>query len=311
MESSEDRHSLQPIGSVVDMLQREYPEVSHSSLRFLEREGLIVPTRTRGGHRLFSPSDIERVRRIKEWQAQRLSLDEIRQRLAALDSLEPPGELSKRFLELALAGDVSAARRTILDASDSGLSLTALFAEVLRPALRELGRRWSTGEVSVAQEKEVSEIARDLIAELTQRHSRDGEDGRHGIVAACVAGEQHELGLRMLGGLIRSSHVAVHYLGSSVDPGFLVDSVRLREPRVVLLSATLDENLPAIKAAHEALHEAGVDARVIAGGQAVMRNADTVAGWGIEVADEDLIALVATILEATGGSGQDVRPMTA
>src|SRR5215216_3859398 len=78
---------LLSIGSVVAELQRLYPDVSHSSLRFLEREGLIASIRTPGGHRLYSRGDVERIRQIKMWQAQRLSLDQIRQRLTELERL--------------------------------------------------------------------------------------------------------------------------------------------------------------------------------------------------------------------------------
>src|SRR5687768_4510149 len=89
-----ERHSaaekLVPIGVVVDALHGEYPDVSHSSLRFLEREGLLRSTRTPGGHRLYSRADIDRVRRIKVWQAQRLSLSDIRERLEQLDHLPDP-----------------------------------------------------------------------------------------------------------------------------------------------------------------------------------------------------------------------------
>src|SRR5687767_5899676 len=73
--------TLLSIGQVVTHLQAEYPDVSHSSLRFLEREGLVTPHRTPGGHRLFTKQDVDRVRQIKRWQEQRLSLAEIRQRL--------------------------------------------------------------------------------------------------------------------------------------------------------------------------------------------------------------------------------------
>jgi DNA-binding transcriptional MerR regulator len=59
---------LIPIGRVVADLQGSYPDVTHSSLRFLEREGLVIPTRTPGGHRLYRPQDIERIRQIKAWQ---------------------------------------------------------------------------------------------------------------------------------------------------------------------------------------------------------------------------------------------------
>jgi len=39
-----------------------------SSLRFLEKEGLVTPERTAGGHRRYTQADVERVRFIKEMQ---------------------------------------------------------------------------------------------------------------------------------------------------------------------------------------------------------------------------------------------------
>src|SRR5918997_2110687 len=114
---------LVSIGSVVTDLQRSYPDVSHSSLRFLEREGLITSIRTPGGHRLYSPADVDRIRQIKTWQAQRLSLDQIRQRFAELDRLPTPAALAESFLRQALAGDLAAAYQTIIAADDVGLPL--------------------------------------------------------------------------------------------------------------------------------------------------------------------------------------------
>ena len=103
---AEDRpgRPLLSIGEVVGALAPEYPEVTPSSLRFLEREGLVVPQRTPGGHRLYRPADVGRLRRVKQWQRERLSLAEIRARLAAHDRLPAPEQLAATFLEHALAG---------------------------------------------------------------------------------------------------------------------------------------------------------------------------------------------------------------
>nr|MBA2755584.1 MerR family transcriptional regulator [Chloroflexia bacterium] len=148
---------LLPIGRVVAELRRAYPDVSHSSLRFLEREGLVVPHRTPGGHRLYAQHDLDRIRQIKAWQAQRLSLQEIRHRHAALRDLGAPGAVADRFLAAALAGDLARAARVVLDADELGMPLERLFGNVLRPALYAVGERWARGEVTVGQEKEVSE----------------------------------------------------------------------------------------------------------------------------------------------------------
>jgi DNA-binding transcriptional MerR regulator/methylmalonyl-CoA mutase cobalamin-binding subunit len=281
MDQDNPKRELVPIGAVVELLRPDYPDISHSSLRFLEREGLLTPTRTPGGHRLFTDDDLGRLRQIKDWQAQRLSLEQIRQRLAERDAAGTPAELAAQFLDRALAGDLEQAQRTVLAASDLGLPLDQLYLSVLGPALWELGKRWERGDISVAQEKEVSHVARDLIAELGLRASNVVDDANEGVVAACVAGERHELGLLMVSGLLRRRGVSVHFLGADVAIAFLVDAVERRRPRAVLLSATSDEHLPGIRAAADALSELGTTSRLLAGGQAVERQAELVAGWGV------------------------------
>jgi DNA-binding transcriptional MerR regulator/methylmalonyl-CoA mutase cobalamin-binding subunit len=281
MEQDSAELELVPIGAVVELLRPAYPDVSHSSLRFLEREGLITPTRTPGGHRLFTAADLERLRQIKDWQAQRLSLEQIRQRLAARDNAGTPADLAAQFLQQALGGHLEQARRTILTASDLGIPLDQMFMSVLTPALWELGRRWEAGEISVAQEKEVSHVARDLIAELGMRASHVADEASDGVVAACVAGERHELGLLMVSGLLRRHGVSVAFLGADVAAAFLADAVKRRQPRAVLLSATSDAYLPAIQAAADAVRATGVGPRLLAGGQAVERQPAIVTGWGV------------------------------
>jgi methanogenic corrinoid protein MtbC1 len=301
-----DPAALLPIGRVVEELRRAYPDVSHSSLRFLEREGLVVPHRTPGGHRLYARHDLDRLRQVKAWQAQRLSLQEIRQRLAALRDLGAPGAVAERFLAAALAGDPAGAARVVREADELGMGLARLFGEVLRPALYAVGDRWARGEVPVGQEKEVSELARDLIAELARRHA-DPEPRGPTVVAACVAGERHDLGLRMVAGLLRERGWRVHFLGADVDPRFLLEAVRLRRPAVVLLSATTAARLPDVAAAVAALRADGTTGAVpvvVGGGQAVAAHAAAVRAWGAVPAGDDGLAAVLAALPVGPARGR-------
>ena len=43
------------IGTVLNVLRDEFPEVTISKIRFLEAEGLVEPQRTPSGYRKFSP----------------------------------------------------------------------------------------------------------------------------------------------------------------------------------------------------------------------------------------------------------------
>jgi DNA-binding transcriptional MerR regulator len=52
------------IGEVVQRLRQDFPTLSVSKIRYLERRRLINLTRTRGGYRLFSNQDVELLRYI-------------------------------------------------------------------------------------------------------------------------------------------------------------------------------------------------------------------------------------------------------
>ncbi len=72
------------IGAVVKQLEREFPDISISKVRYLEDQKLLSPRRTPGGYRLYAPADVDRLRTILRLQRDEfLPLRVIRQELAA------------------------------------------------------------------------------------------------------------------------------------------------------------------------------------------------------------------------------------
>jgi DNA-binding transcriptional MerR regulator len=72
------------IGAVCKGLKQEFPDISISKIRYLEDQKLLAPRRTPGGYRLYSPSDVARLRTILRLQRDEfLPLRVIRQELAA------------------------------------------------------------------------------------------------------------------------------------------------------------------------------------------------------------------------------------
>ncbi|WP_077597938.1 transcriptional regulator FtsR [Olsenella urininfantis] len=70
------------IGKVVKKLQGQYPDLSISKVRYLEDEGLLTPSRTPSGYRLYSQHDVRRLETILYLQKNRfLPLQVIRERL--------------------------------------------------------------------------------------------------------------------------------------------------------------------------------------------------------------------------------------
>src|ERR1700721_315535 len=93
---SRPRQKAVTIGAVCKALHQEFPEISISKIRYLEDQKLLAPRRTQGGYRLYTQSDIQRLRTILRLQRDEfLPLRVIRQELAGGRSerpLETPGE---------------------------------------------------------------------------------------------------------------------------------------------------------------------------------------------------------------------------
>jgi len=94
------REKAMTIGAVVKALIQEFPDISISKIRYLEDQKLLTPRRTPGGYRLYSASDVQRLRTILRLQRDEfLPLRVIRQELAGGRSAdEPPaGEAATAF----------------------------------------------------------------------------------------------------------------------------------------------------------------------------------------------------------------------
>src|SRR3712207_2750554 len=81
------------IGEVVERLRPEFPTLSVSKIRYLERRRLINLTRTRGGYRLFSGQDIELLKYILTLQDKEyLPLKVIKKRIEGGGGLSTGGD---------------------------------------------------------------------------------------------------------------------------------------------------------------------------------------------------------------------------
>jgi DNA-binding transcriptional MerR regulator len=97
------------IGAVCKSLAQEFPEISISKIRYLEDQKLLTPRRTQGGYRLYTQSDVQRLRTILRLQRDEfLPLRVIRQELAGGRSDAEVG-----------ASDGRPARRTMMTVKDA------------------------------------------------------------------------------------------------------------------------------------------------------------------------------------------------
>jgi DNA-binding transcriptional MerR regulator len=215
--------------------------VSPELLRAWEqRYGLLQPTRTPGGFRLYSAADEARVQRMQSLVSGGLAAAQAA-RLILSDGEPAPPTASPAATTLAEEAANLTASLDRLDEQAASAALDRLFSaytvetvlqEVILPYLHRLGDRWAAGEVSVAQEHFASNLLRGRLLGLAQGW---GQGRGPAAVLACVPGEQHELGLLAFGVALRRRGWRITYLGTDSPIGAVADISRSLAPAVVVL----------------------------------------------------------------------------
>ena len=268
--------------------------VSPELLRAWERRyGVLRPTRTKGGFRLYSAADERRVRRMLALQQQGLS-PAVAARTAAEDDGVPPIEAPAVELRQALADaldrfDEAAANRAF-DRALGMLTLDTLLQEIVLDYLADLGDRWSAGLASVAQEHFATNVIRGRLLGL----ARDwGQGGGPLALLACPPGELHDLGLICFGLALRARGWRIAFLGADTPVDTLLQTAGDLRPEVVVLTAAASQPFSRVRSA---LREVGSATRLaLAGAGATEALAASV---GAELLDGDPVSHAARIVAA-------------
>ena len=233
-----------------------------------QRYGLLQPTRTPGGFRLYSAADEARVQRMQSLVAGGLAAAQAA-RLVLSGGEPASGTVSASATVLDEEAANLAASLDRLEEQPANIALDRLFAaytvetvlrDVVLPYLHRLGERWEAGEISVAQEHFASNLLRGRLLGLAQGW---GQGHGPGAVLACLPGEQHELGLLIFGVALSRRGWRITYLGANSPIGAVADIARSLLPAVVVLLAMNPDNF--LARAHEIKQLANQVRVVIAG----------------------------------------------
>jgi len=204
-------------------------------------------------------------------------VDQARQALAesepALDEseLDPEREfdrLALRYLQDVLEGNTSKALDKVLAAVGDGVTPTDIYKQVLLPAQREIGRLWHLGDVTVAEEHMVTSATQRAMAVVVHAAGRAEPIGKT-MVAAAVAGNAHDIGLRAVSDVYHMAGWRAIYLGADVPMQELPATLTFFEADLLLLSATLSTQVPRVRRTVAAVRDrCERDVKILVGGAA-------------------------------------------
>ena len=255
--------------------------VSVPLIRAWERRyGLVAPTRTASGYRLYDDQAIATLMRVREltetgWTASEASravlAGEVSVRPVVTDgpllltgeaAHERQAALVDRFLKAAEAMDI-AATGAALDEMFAQGSFEAIVDDLLMPSLIALGEAWADGHVDVAAEHAASAAIHRRLSALYEAAASVGEPR---VVVGLPPGSRHELGALAFAVALRRLGVGVLYIGPDVPVASWVHVIEQNRARVAIMSVVqIVDRAPALEVA-TALRELDANSIVAVGG---------------------------------------------
>jgi methanogenic corrinoid protein MtbC1 len=163
-------------------------------------------------------------------------------------SPEAPRELDlpcRMFTEAILQGHRKAAANVVMDAIRNGTSMLDAYVDILQAAQFEVGRRWETNRITVAEEHMATAITQFVIAQLYSRIERpDTVKGR--MVVTGVQGEYHHVGSNIVADVLEASGWDVRFLGTNLPHAGILKSVEEHQAGILGISVAMLFNIPQV-----------------------------------------------------------------
>jgi DNA-binding transcriptional MerR regulator/methylmalonyl-CoA mutase cobalamin-binding subunit len=224
------------------------------------RHGILHPTRTDKGHRLYTEGDVDRVRQVVALLERGVAVGQAGSLLAPVEreraadaapgmTLPPapvpapsPGQTGDPwpcYVEGMLAG----ARRfdtlaldTLYNDALSLYPIDRVSQYLTHPVLERLGAEWPDQEASIAREHFFSNFLRNKLGARFHHLNALSQGPR--LVAACPSGEHHELGLLQFALAAAGQGYRLVMLGADVPEAEIAAAVHIAAGQAVLLSAS-------------------------------------------------------------------------
>ncbi len=186
-----------------------------------------------------------------------------------LDPSRSNDRIALRYLQSVLEGKVAPAIDTLLAAIKDGMSAQEIYLDVLLPAQREIGRLWHLGDVTVAEEHLVTFATQRAMAVVVQSVPHIAHNGKT-MVAAAVAGNVHDIGLRAVSDVFQMAGWKTIFLGCDLPMQDLPGTVAFFEADLLVLTATLSTQLPRTRQTIRTVRERCTkDVKILVGGGAL------------------------------------------
>lgn len=173
----------------------------------------------------------------------------------------------QNFLEALLNGKRSESTAMVMQELARQKSVQTLYETIFKTALYRIGDLWQDGKISVATEHLASAVIEAIMNELYDRIITVEHTGKT-VVAACVEGELHRIGIRMVADVFEMNGWHAYFLGANTPDSDLFDFIHKNTPDALALSLSNVHRLAVLEKTVEAVRREFPYLLVLVGGWA-------------------------------------------
>lgn len=157
-----------------------------------------------------------------------------------IDSI--PSSTFESYVESLVSGNKRYCLSIVEALIDKGMPISNIYTHLFQRSLYKVGRLWEENKISVAVEHVATAITESLLAQIYPRAAALPKHGRRAVVA-CVTGERHQIGSRMVADILELRGWDSHYLGADTPKDALLDLLLTLQPDLLGLSVSLSSNI--------------------------------------------------------------------
>ncbi|MFI3135511.1 MAG: MerR family transcriptional regulator [Methylococcaceae bacterium] len=217
----------------------------------------VTPSRTDGGHRVYSDQDIVRLKLLKQatteghsiGQIAQLSFDEL-QKLLQPDQYTPPSRvnatngdhryLAESYIEKCYTAMMVFDARAIESHFENAvveLGAQVFMESLLTPLLTRMGEDWKSGTLRPSHEHMTTSVIRSMVYILRSNYTPASNAPR--LIISTPIGQQHELGALIAALIAEFKGWRITYLGSDLPAEEIAFAVKSSNANAVALSITI------------------------------------------------------------------------
>ncbi|WP_246944151.1 MerR family transcriptional regulator [Bacillus pinisoli] len=211
------------------------------------RYQVITPTRTDGGHRLYSNKDIETLQWLKKKMEQdhvkigeaiRLLHETKKTAPSIPESINGYDGVIDQLYQALIDVNADQANR-VTDLAFTLYDFEDVFQHIFVHVLYKVGDEWEKGHITTAQEHFASQLIIQRCTQFLRILPTDPSLPR--ALAFCPENEHHHIGLLLFSLFLRKKGVDVIYLGPNTPLDGLNDLIKMKEVSIIAISLTNPE----------------------------------------------------------------------